>query len=114
MSRSNADRSAVQPQISMSRSAVADIVGVLARHNPHTARAVVEATGRAAAAFGAAAATLTEQQQRKLGANRKGLAQIIAAVVGDLTDKRPSSAAKALSVLPKKLPKKASARGSEN
>ena len=102
MAKSNADRSAVQPRLSMSRSAVADIVGVLVRHNPHAARAVVEATGRAAAAFGAAAATLTEKQQRQLGTNRKGLAQIIAAVVDDLADKRPSPAARLFSVLPKK------------
>jgi hypothetical protein len=101
MAAPNARRLPSDAGFSVPRSAVSDITHILAKHNPGAPRAVIERAGKAAAGFGAATASLTEEQQRKLVADKKRFARIIAAVVDALSETKPASTAEPIPVLPK-------------
>lgn len=98
MTKSQARQPSGDVRLAMPRSAVTDIIGIFAKHNPSAARAVVEMTGKAAAAFGMATAALTEPQQRRLVARKNELTQIIGAVVDDLKEMSRPSANKLIAV----------------
>lgn len=71
-------------QLSVSRAAVADILDVLARHNPGISRSVLKNHSRIVAAVTAATVRLPKEQQRKLLANEKELSEVMETVVADL------------------------------
>lgn len=74
-------------QLSVSRAAVADILDVLARYNPGIPRATLRDKSKVVAAVTAAAVRLSDEQQRRILAHEKVLAQTMESVVADLADK---------------------------
>jgi hypothetical protein len=71
-------------QLNVSSAAVADILDVLARHNPGIPKAVLKAKSRVVAAVTAAAVRLSDEQQRCILAREKMLAEAMESVVADL------------------------------
>lgn len=74
-------------QLSVSRAAVADILDVLARHNPGISRATLKGKSKVVAAVTAAAVRLSDEQQRRILAHENMLAETMESVVADLADK---------------------------
>ncbi len=64
--------------------AIADVVEVLARHNPRLSKTALAATGRVVAAVTAATARLAADQQRRLVADERELAQAVEVAVAGL------------------------------
>jgi hypothetical protein len=70
--------------------AIADVVEVLARHNPRLSKTALAATGRVVAAVTAATARLAADQQRRIVADELELAQAVeVAVAGLVSDTGP-------------------------
>ena len=65
--------------------AIADIRDVLARHNPGLSKTTLAATGEVMAAVSAVAARLSGEQQRRLVADKGGLAKALAEFPEDVT-----------------------------
>jgi len=63
---------------------VADVIEVLARHNPRLSETALAATGRVVAAVTAATARLAADQQRQIVADEHQLAQAVEVVVAAL------------------------------
>lgn len=74
-------------QLSVSRAAIADILDVLARHNPGIPSATLKGKSKVVAAVAAAAVRLSDEQQRRILAHEKMLAETMESVVADLADK---------------------------
>lgn len=64
--------------------AIADVVEVLARHNPRLSKTALAATGRVFAAVTAATARLAADQQRRIVADEHALAQAVEVAVAGL------------------------------
>ncbi|CCM78482.1 hypothetical protein [Rhizobium mesoamericanum] len=73
--------------IEVDKAVVADVLKVLARHNPRLSKAALAATGKVMAAISAATARLSAEQQRRIAADEKELAQAVEAVVASLAEK---------------------------
>jgi hypothetical protein len=82
-----ARKPATDKQLSVSRAAVADILDVLARHNPGIPRAALKGKSKVVAAVTAAAVRLSDEQQRRILAHEKVLAETMESIVSDLADK---------------------------
>lgn len=74
--------------VEVSPTAVADVVKVLARHNPGLSKTALAATSRVMAAVSAVAARLPPDQQRRIAADDKKLARAIETAVAELAEKR--------------------------
>jgi hypothetical protein len=85
MGATNARKSGAASQLSVSRATVADIVDVLAKHNPGLSKSALETTGKAVAALSAAAARLSPEQQRQIVDHEKDLTKAMEDVVTGLT-----------------------------
>ena len=72
----------------MNPTAVADVLRVLARHNPGLSQAALAATGKVVAAVTAAAARLPLDQQRQIAANETQLAKAAEAMVAKIVARR--------------------------
>ena len=70
MTASNARKSA--GPLAVTKSAVNDIVAILAKYNPGAPKSALKVTGRAVAALSAAAGRLSREQQRQIGGSREG------------------------------------------
>lgn len=77
-------KSEVAKQVTMSSAAVADILDVLARHNPGISRAVLKGKSRLVAAVTAATVRLSDEQQRQILAHEKKLVEAMGTVAADL------------------------------
>lgn len=62
-------------RVTMSSAAVADILDVLARHNPGISRAVLKGESRLVAAVTAATVRLSDEQRRQILAHEKKLVE---------------------------------------
>lgn len=71
-------------QFNVSSAAVADILDVLARHNPGISRSVLKGKSRVVAAVTAATVRLSDEQQRHIVAHEKDLVEAMVAVAADL------------------------------
>ncbi len=71
-------------QFNVSSAAVADILDVLARHNPGISRSVLKGKSRVVAAVAAATVRLSDEQQRHIVAHEKNLVEAMVAVAADL------------------------------
>lgn len=69
-------------------SAVADVLQVLARHNPGLSQAALAATGKVVAAVTAAAARLPVDQQRQIAADDAQLAKVAEAMIAQMAAPR--------------------------
>jgi hypothetical protein len=77
-------KSQAAKQVNVSSAAVADILDVLARHNPGISRSVLKGKSRVVAAVTAATVRLSDQQQRQILAHRKKLVEAMGTVAADL------------------------------
>jgi hypothetical protein len=77
-------KSEATKQVNVSSAAVADILDVLARHNPGISRSVLKGKSRVVAAVTAATVRLSDQQQRQILAHRKKLVEAMGTVAADL------------------------------
>jgi hypothetical protein len=84
-----ARKSGTDKQLNVSRAAVADILDVLARHNPGVPKATLKGTSKVVAAVAAAAVRLSEEQQRRILAHEKVLGKTMESVVADLAGEVP-------------------------
>jgi hypothetical protein len=80
-------KSGPEKQVNVSRAAVADILDVLARHNPGISRTVLKGKSRVVAAVTAAAVRLSDEQQRQILAHEENLVEAMGTAVADLADK---------------------------
>ncbi|CAG0982139.1 MAG: hypothetical protein F9K19_23930 [Rhizobiaceae bacterium] len=80
-------KSGPEKQVNVSRAAVADILDVLARHNPGISRTVLKGKSRIVAAVTAAAVRLSDEQQRQILAHEENLVEAMETAVADLADK---------------------------
>lgn len=71
-------------QISLSSAAVADILDVLARHNPGISRSALKGKSKVVAAMTRAAVGLSDEQQRQILVHERDLAKAMGTVVADL------------------------------
>lgn len=78
----------VKTPINVSSAAVADILDVLARHNPGVSRAALKRKSKVVAAVTAAAVRLSDEQQRRILAREKMLAETMESVIAGLTGGR--------------------------
>lgn len=72
-------------QVSVNSAAVADILDVLARHNPGISRTALKGKSKVVAAVAAAAVRLSDEQQRQILVHEKDLAKAMETVVSDLS-----------------------------
>lgn len=79
--------------------AIADIRDVLARHNPGLSKTTLAATGEVMAAVSAVAARLSGEQQRRLVADKGGLAKALATAVAEFAAPRDSNTLMEVSVV---------------
>lgn len=84
-----ARKSGTDLQLNVSRAAVADILDVLARHNPGVSKAALKGKSKVVAAVAAAAVRLTDEQQRHILAHKKALGKTMESVVADLAGGHP-------------------------
>lgn len=77
-------KSQAPKQVNVSSAAVADILDVLARHNPGISRSVLKGKSRVVAAVTAATVRLSDEQQRQILAHRKKLVEAMGTVAADL------------------------------
>lgn len=83
-------RSSAASLSGLNPAAIADVVEVLARHNPRLSKTALAATGRVVAAVTAATARLAADQQRRIVADELELAQAVeVAVAGLVSDTGP-------------------------
>lgn len=83
-------RSSATTLSGLNPAAIADVVEVLARHNPRLSKTALAATGRVVAAVTAATARLAADQQRRIVADELELAQAVeVAVAGLVSDTGP-------------------------
>lgn len=73
-----------EPKIAVDPAALADVLKVLARHNPGLSRTALEATGKVMAVVSAAASRLSIEQQRRVAGSDNELARAVEAVVEGL------------------------------
>jgi hypothetical protein len=73
----------------VNKSTIADIVNVLARHNPGISKLALKATGKAVAAMTAATGRLSPEQQRQIAVHEKDLTEAMEAAVAHLSARRP-------------------------
>ena len=78
---------AVETQINVGSAAIADILDVLARHNPGIPRAAPKERSKVVAAVAAAAVQLSDEQQRHILARKKMLTETMETVIDRLADK---------------------------
>lgn len=71
-------------QVNVNSAAVADILDVLARHNPGISRSLLKGKSKVVAAVTAAAVRLSDEQQRQILVHEKDLAEAMETVVADL------------------------------
>ncbi|OHV82809.1 hypothetical protein [Rhizobium sp. LCM 4573] len=90
-------KSQVDAGVGVHSAALADLLKVLARHNPGLSRPALVATGKMMAVVSAAAARLSVEQQRRLAADETELAHIVEVAVAELAAK-PSQALVEVSV----------------
>ncbi|WP_246658990.1 hypothetical protein [Aminobacter sp. J44] len=76
-------------QLNVSRAAAADILDVLARHNPGVPKAALKGKSKVVAAVAAATVGLSEEQQRRILAHEKVLGKTMESVVADLGGEHP-------------------------
>lgn len=76
--------------VNVSSAAVADILEVLARHNPGISRSALKGKSKMVAAVTAAAVRLSEENQRQILVHEKDLAQAMETVVADLAGRGAS------------------------
>jgi hypothetical protein len=88
MVASNARKRMVESQLDVSTSAVNDILAILAKHNPGLSKSALKATGRAFAAFSAAAGRLSRDQQRKIVERGVDLAKAVEDAVSEFASMR--------------------------
>ena len=81
-------------QVNVSSAAVADILDVLARHNPGISRSALKGKSKMVAAVTAAAVRLSEENQRQILVHEKDLAQAMETVVADLAGRGDSKLVK--------------------
>jgi hypothetical protein len=79
-----ASKSGTAGGFAVKAAAMADILKVLARHNPGLSKAALMATGKVVVAISAATAQLTTEQQQKIVSREDKLAEALGAVVADL------------------------------
>jgi hypothetical protein len=85
----SARKSPARSRMKMNRAAIADVVEVLARHNPTLSKTALAATGKVFAVVSAAAARLSADQQRRIVADEEMLEHAVeAAVSGFATEPR--------------------------
>jgi hypothetical protein len=84
-----ARKPSVGKRISLSSAAVADILDVLARHNPGIPKSALKGRSKVVAAVTAAAVRLSDEQQRRILAHEKVLAKTMESLVADLADTGP-------------------------
>ncbi|TRA95325.1 MULTISPECIES: hypothetical protein [Rhizobium/Agrobacterium group] len=77
-------RSSATSLSGLNPAAIADVVEVLARHNPRLSKTALAATGRVVAAVTAATARLAADQQRRIVADELELAQAVEVAVAGL------------------------------
>jgi hypothetical protein len=82
-------KSGIEKRINVSSAAVADILDVLARHNPGIPKAALKGKSKVVAAVTAAAVRLSDEQQRRILARGKVLAETMESVVADLAGENP-------------------------
>lgn len=83
-------RSSTTTLSGLNPAAIADVVEVLARHNPRLSKTALAATGRVVAAVTAATARLAADQQRRIVADELELTQAVeVAVAGLVSDTGP-------------------------
>lgn len=80
-------KSVLEKRVNVSRAAVADILDVLARHNPGISRTALKGKSRVVAAVTAAAVRLSDEQQRQILAHEEDLVEAMETIVADLADK---------------------------
>ncbi len=71
-------------RVNVSSAAVADILDVLARHNPGISRSALQGKSRVIAAVTAATVRLSDEQQRQILAHQKKLVEAMGTVAADL------------------------------
>ncbi|MDP3411089.1 hypothetical protein [Bosea sp. (in: a-proteobacteria)] len=71
-------------RIAVDPAALADVLKVLARHNPGLSKTALEATGKVVAVVSAAASRLSVEQQRRVAGSDNELARAVEAVVEGL------------------------------
>lgn len=74
-------------KLEVNPAALADVLKVLARHNPGLSRPALVATGKVMAEVSAVAARLSVEQQRRIAADETELAHIVEAAVAELAAK---------------------------
>lgn len=80
-------KSGIEKQVNVSRAVVADILDVLARHNPGISKTALKGKSRVVAAVTAAAVRLSDEQQRQILTHEGSLVEAMEMVVADLADK---------------------------
>lgn len=75
-------------RFNVNRAAVADILDVLARHNPGISRSVLKGKSKVVAALTAAAVRLSDEQQQQILAHESELAEAMQTAVADLAGRR--------------------------
>lgn len=80
-------KSQIGKGLEMNPAAVADVLKVLARHNPSLTKPALVATGKVMAVVSAVAARLSVEQQRRIAADETELAHIVEAAVAELAAK---------------------------
>ncbi|WP_100962023.1 hypothetical protein [Bosea sp. FBZP-16] len=73
-----------EARIAVDPAALADVLKVLARHNPGLSKTALEATGKVMAVVSAAASRLSVEQQRRVAGSDSELARAVEAVVEGL------------------------------
>lgn len=84
-------KSQIGAGLEVNPAAVADVLEVLARHNPDLSKPALVATGKVIAVVSAVATRLSVEQQRRIAADDAELAHIVEAAVAELAAK-PSHA----------------------
>lgn len=80
-------KSQMGAKLEVNPAAVADVLKVLARHNPGLSKPALAATGRVMAVVSAVAARLSVEQQRRIADDETELAHIVEAAVAELAAK---------------------------
>lgn len=80
-------KSHIGGSLEVNPAAVADVLKVLARHNPGLSKPALVAAGKVMAVVSAAAARLSVEQQRRIAADETELANIVEAAVAELAAK---------------------------
>ncbi|ACM31047.1 hypothetical protein GOZ78_20915 [Agrobacterium vitis] len=80
-------KSQMGAKLEVNPAAVADVLKVLARHNPGLSKPALAATGKVMAVVSAVAARLSVEQQRRIADDETELAHIVEAAVAELAAK---------------------------